>query len=121
MHPDAVSIGAGSRGRCGADNPAIGDDHHAEHIGVVVVLVVDTTKTNPGRQSGRGGEGLNNPVNRAEAKFAFDRTGLLAAAEDTVVEGVLVLPLGVASTHLGMGPVDLVGLADDHVLAVLPS
>merc|ERR1719199_1094610 len=65
--------------------------------------------------------GIGSIANLAEGKLALARVGLLAeAAEDTVVEGELVLPLGVASTHLGVGPVDLVGLADDHVLAVLP-
>ena len=119
---DAVSIGAGSRGRCGADNLVVGDDHTAEHIGVVVVLVVDNDEDLALDANLAGeGEGVVNPANRAEAKLALTRVGLLAeAAEDTVVEGVLVLPLGVASTHLGVGPVDLVGLADDHVLAVLP-
>ena len=100
----------------------VGDDHTAEQIGVVVVLVVDNDEDLRLDANLAGeGEGLDNPVNRAEAKLALARVGLLAeAAEDTVVEGELVLPLGVASTHLGVGPVDLVGLADDHVLAVLP-
>ena len=106
----------------GADSIGVGDDHTAEHIGVVVVLVVDNDEDLALDANLAGeGEGVGNPANRAEAKLALTRVGLLAeAAEDTVVEGVLVLPLGVASTHLGMGPVDLVGLADDHVLAVLP-
>ena len=100
----------------------VGDDHTAEQIGVVVVLVVDNDEDLRLDANLAGeGEGLDNPVNRAEAKLALARVGLLAeAAEDTVVEGELVLPLGVASTHLGVRPVDLVGLADDHVLAVLP-
>merc|ERR1719199_407082 len=106
----------------GADSIGVGDDHTAEHIGVVVVLVVDNDEdlrldANLAGES----DGIVNLANLAEGKLALARVGLLAeAAEDTVVEGVLVLPLGVASTHLGVGPVDLVGLADDHVLAVLP-
>merc|ERR1719199_1602900 len=119
---DAVSRGAVSRGRCGADSTGVGDDHTAEHIGVVVVLVVDNDEDLALDANLAGeGEGVVLGSLRAEAKLALARVGLLAeAAEDTVVEGVLVLPLGVASTHLGVGPVDLVGLADDHVLAVLP-
>merc|ERR1719199_609991 len=99
-----------------------GDDHTAEQIGVVVVLVVDNDEdlrldANLAGES----DGIGSIANLAEGKLALARVGLLAeAAEDTVVEGELVLPLGVASTHLGVGPVDLVGLADDHVLAVLP-
>lgn len=100
----------------------VGDDHTAEQIGVVVVLVVDNDEDlRLDANLALEGEGLFNPANRAEAKLALARVGLLAeAAEYTVVEGELVLPLGVASTHLGVGPVDLVGLADDHLLAVLP-
>ena len=99
-----------------------GDDHTAEHIGVVVALVVDNDEDLRLDANLAGeGEGVGSLANLAEAKLALARVGLLAeAAEDTVVEGELVLPLGVASTHLGVGPVDLVGLADDHVLAVLP-
>mmetsp|Transcript_15073 Transcript_15073/g.63431 ORF Transcript_15073/g.63431 Transcript_15073/m.63431 type:complete len:399 (-) Transcript_15073:195-1391(-) len=105
-----------------ADSTGVGDDHTAEHIGVVVVLVVDNDEDLALDANLAGeGEGVGSLANLAEAKRALARVGLLAeAAEDTVVEGVLVLPLGVASTHLGMGPVDLVGLADDHLLAVLP-
>ena len=67
----------------------VGDDHTAEQIGVVVVLVVDNDEDLRLDANLAGeGEGLDNPVNRAEAKLALARVGLLAeAAEDTVVEG----------------------------------
>mmetsp|Transcript_12826 Transcript_12826/g.50118 ORF Transcript_12826/g.50118 Transcript_12826/m.50118 type:complete len:442 (+) Transcript_12826:1725-3050(+) len=106
----------------GGAGTVVGDDHTTEHVGVVVRLVVDNDE-DLRLDANLAGEadGVGVVANLAKAKLALARVGLLAeAAEDTVVEGELVLPLGVASTHLGVRPVDLVGLADDHVLAVLP-
>ena len=73
----------------GADSIGVGDDHTAEHIGVVVVLVVDNDEDLALDANLAGeGEGVGNPANRAEAKLALTRVGLLAeAAEDTVRRG----------------------------------
>ena len=99
----------------------VGYDHTAEEVGVVVGLVVDDGE-DLRLDADLAGEanGVGGVTDLAEAVLALAGVGLLAeAAEDTVVEGELVLPLGVAGTHLGVGPVDLVGLADLHLLAVL--
>mmetsp|Transcript_29982 Transcript_29982/g.87529 ORF Transcript_29982/g.87529 Transcript_29982/m.87529 type:complete len:419 (-) Transcript_29982:68-1324(-) len=79
------------------------DDHAAEEVGVVVFLVVDD------------GEdlGLDADLGGRVGEDAVD-------AEDTVVEGGLVLVGGAAHAGGRVGPVDLVGLADAHADAVLP-
>ena len=79
------------------------DDHATEEVGVVVVLVVDD------------GEdlSLDADLSGGVGEDAID-------AEDTVVEGGLVLVGSAAHVGGGVGPVDLVGLADAHADAVLP-
>ena len=111
---------AGGGARVAGDLGAAGalDDHAAHEVGVVVVLVVDD------------GEGLRLDADLRVGGHELDVAGgggvngsrglLVQGAEDTVVEGGLVLVGGAAGAELGVGPVDLVGLADLHVDAVLP-
>ena len=108
-------VAVGSR-RAGA-----GQDHHAANqVGVVVVLIIDDSEDLALHADlTREAQGVVVAANGSKPKFALAWVRLLAeAAEDTVVERGLVLVLGVAGTHLGMWPVNLVGLADHHVLAV---
>jgi len=88
------------------------DDHTADEVGVVKGLVVDncenlTLDTN-GVEGGERIIGVEHLANNA------------ALAENTIVEGGLVLVNGTALTGAGVGPVDLVGLTDFHASAVLP-
>ena len=79
------------------------DDHTTEEVGVVVILVVDD------------GEDLS-----LDADLSGGVGEDTINAEDTVVEGSLVLIGSAAHAGGGVGPVDLVGLADAHADAVLP-
>ena len=100
-------VAGGSGGGAGVHGDVLAhlavDDHAAEEVGVVVVLVVDD------------GEdlGLDADLGGRVGEDAVD-------AEDSVVEGGLVLVGGAAHAGGRVGPVDLVGLADAHADAVLP-
>ena len=100
-------VTAGTGGRAGVHGNVLAhltvNDHATEEVGVVVVLVVDD------------GEdlGLDADLGGGVGEDAID-------AEDTVVEGGLVLVGGATHAGGGVGPVDLVGLTDAHADAVLP-
>ena len=79
------------------------NNHATEEVGVVVILVVDD------------GEDLS-----LDADLSGGVGEDTINAEDTVVEGSLVLIGSAAHAGGGVGPVDLVGLADAHADAVLP-
>ena len=90
------------------------DDHTADEV---VILVLIGIGVDDGEHLGLdadlgGGAG--------ELDVAVFVGAAIHVAEDAIVEGGLVLERSVAGTHVGVGPVDLVGLADLHVLAVLP-
>mmetsp|Transcript_7274 Transcript_7274/g.14108 ORF Transcript_7274/g.14108 Transcript_7274/m.14108 type:complete len:369 (+) Transcript_7274:207-1313(+) len=102
----------GASGRAGVHrhvNAKVLVDNHAFHeVVVVVTLVIDN------------GVDLRLDTNilvRVERREDVDDT---IVAEDAVVKGRLVLPLGAACASRGVRPVDLVGLANMHVFAVLP-
>ena len=78
---------------------------HTDEVGVAVVLVVDD------------GEDLGL---HAYVEPGVGERKIAAIAEDAVLEGRLVLVDGAAGASSRVGPVDLVGLANVHVLAVLP-
>ena len=100
-------VTAGTGGRAGVHGNVLAhltvNDRATEEVGVVVVLVVDD------------GEdlGLDADLGGGVGEDAID-------AEDTVVEGGLVLVGGATHAGGGVGPVDLVGLTDAHADAVLP-
>ena len=81
------------------------DDHALDEVGVAVVLVVDDSED----------LGLHSYV-----ELGVGERKIAAIAEDAVLEGGLVLVDGAAGSTCRVGPAHLVGLADNHVLAVLP-
>eukprot|EP00968_Pinguiococcus_pyrenoidosus_P014734 scaffold1342_cov204-Pinguiococcus_pyrenoidosus.AAC.3 len=87
-------------------------DHAAHEVGVVEALVVHDHE-----DLGLHADGV---VRGARVQLVEEGSHDLGLAEDTVVEGRLVLVERAALAGAGVGPVDLVGLADLHLDAVLP-
>ena len=86
------------------------NDHATNHVWVEVGLVVDD------------GEHLAVHAYSARDVLRAERQEGLEGevAEDSIVEGCLILVDGAACTSGGVGPVHLVGFSDHHALAVLP-
>lgn len=81
------------------------NDHALEQVGVIVLFIV------------HNGKYLRLDTNLACRGFQANHS---VCAKDTVIKRCLVLPRSSASPGGTVGPVDLVGLANLHVLAMLP-
>mmetsp|Transcript_19194 Transcript_19194/g.41570 ORF Transcript_19194/g.41570 Transcript_19194/m.41570 type:complete len:290 (+) Transcript_19194:265-1134(+) len=86
------------------------DDHTTDHVTIVKGLVINNSEDLSVHTNGRG--------NILSAKGDKGFHGQVA--EDTIVEGSLVLVDSSTSTGSRVRPVHLIGLADLHAFAVLP-